>query len=74
MTPEGNKPKKTIRTKAELAEYIDVGASTLRKLLNKKYYERLQKVGYNKNESILPPIVVREFIEIWGKNLTDDEI
>ncbi len=67
-------PKTKIRTKAELAEYCEVGSSTLRILLNVKYYDELVLVGYEKNKSLLPPNVVRRFLEIWGKNLQDDEI
>lgn len=74
MTPEHTTKDISIRTKAELAIYIEASASTLRYLLNVKYYEELKELGYQKHKSILPPIVIRRFIEIWGKKLDDHEL
>lgn len=74
MSTENTTPKIEIRTKTQLRQYLDMGASTLRYLMNDKYHDQLKELGYEKNKSILSPKVVRGFIKIWGKNLSDDEI
>lgn len=74
MATENTTTKIVITTKSQLRDYLEMGASTLRYLMNDKYYEELKVLGYEKNKSILSPKVVRGFIEIWGKNLNDEEI
>ena len=56
-------------TKAELAEKYTISKSTLQKLLNERYFEKLKKVGYKKQMRILPTKVVREFFNIYGEPL-----
>ena len=60
--------------KKELADLHEMSSDTLRKLLNEKYFEVLEPLGYEKNSKKLPPIVVREFTRIWGKKLQADEV
>lgn len=61
-------------TKAELCQYFGFSRSTLHRLLNVKYFNELAQCGYEKNQIILPPKVVRKFIEIWGKQLDENDI
>lgn len=63
-----------VSTKAELAAKYNMSADALRELLNVRYYEKLKDLGYTKTCKILPPKVVREFVEIYGKPINDEEI
>lgn len=62
-------------TKQELARLYNISLSTLRRLLNNRYYEELKAAGYRKTDQIIPPVVIRIFIEIYGPplNTTDYE-
>lgn len=56
-------------SKQELADLYSISVATLRKLLNCKYFEILEKLGYGKNDHILSPAIVREFMELYGQPL-----
>lgn len=60
-------------TKSELADKYGITVRTLGKLLNQRYFERLQKVGYQKQSKNLSPKVINEFYDIYGKPLTDED-
>ena len=60
-------------TKQELRQQYNMSASTLRNLLNKRYYSQLVLVGYVKADNFISPKVLLKFYEIYGKPLTDDE-
>jgi len=60
-------------TKSTLAEKYKMSPSALRSLLNVRYYEHLKPLGYKKRCVILSPIVVRKFVELYGKPLNDEE-
>ncbi len=57
-------------TKSELIDIYGFSRTTFSYLFNQKYYDQFIALGYEKNKSILPPIVVQKFIELWG--LPDD--
>ncbi len=63
-----------VSTKAELANKYNMSADALRELLNVRYYETLKELGYKKTCKIIPPRVVRKFVEIYGKPSNDEEI
>lgn len=63
-----------IVTKADLAAYFGISSDTLRKLLNVKYFEQLEPLGYEIKCRILPPAVTRKFISIYGKSIKDEDI
>lgn len=54
-------------TKAELRDQYGFSESTFQRLFNKKYYAILQELGYDKNCSKIPPIVLNKFKEIYGE-------
>lgn len=54
-------------TKSELAEMYGISRETLRRLLNIRYYERLESAGYKKTTRIIEPKVVQVFIDIYGE-------
>ena len=62
----------TIR-KSELAEVYGISLSHLGKLLNKRYYDELVKLGYTKKVITLSPVIVRKFIELYGEPLTVED-
>lgn len=51
-----------------------ISAKVLRNYMNVDYVEELTAVGYDKKQRILPPNVVRKFIELHGQPLKNDEI
>jgi hypothetical protein len=55
-----------ITSKAMLAEKYGFSTDKLRRLMNIDLYDELLLVGYKKNDSILPPIVIEKFIELYG--------
>lgn len=59
-------------TKSKLARMYGISDSTLRQLLNVKYYETLKEIGYEKLSRIVPPVVVKKFYELYGEPLTDE--
>jgi hypothetical protein len=61
-------------TKSDLARIEDVPISTLSRWMNKKYFEELSAVGYDKNDVSLSPNVVRKWFEIRGYPLTESEM
>ncbi|WP_107037859.1 hypothetical protein [Brumimicrobium mesophilum] len=63
-----------IVSKSDLREYLGIKHTKLKYLLNVKYYDELVELGYEKKRSILPPVVTRRFLEIWGTKIKDDEI
>lgn len=58
-------------TKQELAQAYNISRETLRKLLNKRYFEELSKLGYRKEDNYLSPCVIRKFYELYGEPLND---
>jgi hypothetical protein len=56
-------------TKKELANLYGISAGTLKNLLNVRYFSILEPLGYQKNQIILSPAVVRKFKEIYGEPL-----
>lgn len=61
-------------TKDELARAYKISPSTLRKLLNQRFYDDLKPLGYIKMNKTIPPIVVRKFIEIYDKPFDESEL
>jgi len=61
-------------SKYELAQKYNISLSTLRNLLNVRFYNELVPLGYLKRQIILSPCVVRKFIEMYGEPLKKDEI
>lgn len=53
-------------TKTILAQKYGLSYSTIKRYLNCMFYAELAEVGYRKNMRILPPAVVKRFIEIYG--------
>jgi uncharacterized protein YjcR len=47
-----------VRTKKELAAMLGVSSSTLRRWMNRKYFDALCETGYDKRERILNPKVL----------------
>lgn len=64
---------RTLR-KSELADLYGISLSTLSRLLNKKYFHEIEPLGYVKSCVTLPPVVVRKFMDLYGKPLGSDEI
>lgn len=60
-------------TKKEFRQTYNISATTLRKLLNERYYSELEKVGYVRQDNYLSPIVVRKFFELYGKPILNTE-
>lgn len=54
-------------TKSELAKMYKLSPQTLARLMNNTFYNELLIVGYIKINSIIAPIVVERFIELYGK-------
>jgi len=50
-------------TKSELAEKCGVSCSTLQTWMNRRYFEELKKLGYNKKQRILLPPLVKFLFE-----------
>lgn len=57
-----------------LRKYPELTANKLRFLLNVQYFEELSKIGYKKTDKFLSPNVVRCFIELFGKPITDIDL
>lgn len=60
-------------TKQELARLYGISPDTLRKLLNKRYFEILKEVGYIKESNYINPKVVLKFYEIYGEPINDND-
>ncbi|MCO5258684.1 MAG: DUF4248 domain-containing protein [Crocinitomicaceae bacterium] len=58
-------------SKKELAQKYGISAGTLNNLLNNRYYELLTPLGYEKQQKLLSPCIVRKFIEIYGEPLSE---
>ncbi len=52
--------------KAVLCELYKISSTKLRTLMNVVFYDELVLVGYNKNDKIVSPRVVKKFVELWG--------
>jgi hypothetical protein len=50
-----------------------MSSTTLRKLLNERYFEELKPLGYRKSDKRLSPIVYSKFKEIWGDPINETE-
>lgn len=61
-------------TKSELADMYGFSIDTLKRYLNKVYFEELKAVGYNKNQQILTPKILTTFFDLFGAPLKDDLI
>lgn len=61
-------------SKKELAQKYKISLTTLQRLLNCRYFDLLKPLGYEKNQKLLSPTVVRKFIEIYGEPLTNNEL
>lgn len=59
-------------SKKELAYKYGISATTLRALLNERYFTELALFGYEKKQRLLPPCVVRKFIDLYGEPLNND--
>ena len=59
--------------KGELAELLNISASTLARWLNSKYYEELEKLGYQKKNITLEPELVKYLCEKLSIELIDVE-
>lgn len=59
-------------SKDSLAQKYGISKTTLRKLMNVIYLNDLKTVGYDVNMILLPPNVVRKFIEVYGEPITDE--
>jgi len=66
-----NKPLPT--TKFELAERYGIPQHVLKNLMNVTYFDELETVGYVKTSKMLAPKVIRKFIELHDKPLTDED-
>jgi len=66
-----NKPIPT--TKFELAERYGIAPHVLKILMNVTYFDELATVGYVKTSKMLAPKVIRKFIELHDKPLTDED-
>lgn len=60
-------------SKKELRLLYGISYMTLHKLLNERYFEELEKVGYVKTDRILPPVVIQKFQELYGKPFTETD-
>lgn len=58
-------------SKSILAARYGFSTQTLCNLLNGKYFEELEKVGYEKTQKLLSPHVVRKFLELYGEPLDE---
>jgi trimethylamine:corrinoid methyltransferase-like protein len=56
-------------TKQELAQKYNMSASALRTLMNVRFFEQLNAVGYDeksKQAQHIAPNVLKKFVELWG--------
>lgn len=60
-------------SKSILANKYSLSMTTIQRLLNKVYFKELSEVGYRKEMRILPPLVVKKFVELYGSP-DDNEI
>lgn len=61
-------------TKKLLGIKYGLSANVIGDYLNVQFFEELQKVGYKKEMRILPPIVVRKFVELFGEPLNGNDL
>lgn len=61
-------------SKSILASKYGISVDTLGNLMNGNYFKELTEVGYEKEMKILPPIIIRKFIELYGEPINDDEL
>jgi len=61
-------------TKKLLSQKYGVSRKTICYYFNSHFVKELSEVGYQKEMRVLPPIVVRKFIELFGEPLTKNEI
>lgn len=61
-------------TKKLLGIKYGLSANVIGDYLNVQFFEELQKVGYKKEMRILPPIVVRKFVELFGEPLNANDL
>lgn len=54
-------------TKQLMCQAYGFSQKKLWQLLNIEYYKELVEVGYSKDSRILPPNVVKKFIELYGE-------
>lgn len=54
-------------TKSDLCNIYKMSATTLRSLLNKRYFDHLQPLGYQKNDKMISSQVFEKFKELWGE-------
>lgn len=62
---EETTPKIKTYPKGELANDLGLHPDTLRKLLNKKHFVELSKLGYEKRNKYLTPRQYKRFLEIF---------
>lgn len=60
-------------TKKLLCQHYSISRKVLGNYMNEIYFDELSLVGYRKEMRVLPPKVVRKFIELYGKCFSDDE-
>lgn len=56
----------TTTSKTELARMFGISISTLTRLLNVTYFEKLEIVGYQKTQKLLYPKQIQKFYELHG--------
>jgi hypothetical protein len=61
------------QTKFELAQRYGIPAHVLKNLMNDTYFKELEEVGYVKMSKMLTPKIIRKFIELHDKPLTDED-
>lgn len=61
------------QTKFELAQRYRIPQHVLKNLMNNHYFQELEAVGYAKHCKILSPKIIRKFIELHDKPLTDED-
>ena len=61
-------------SKKSLRIYYKFSAQKLAKLMNTVHYEELKAVGYEKNQTLLSPFVVRKFLELRGIPVNSHDI
>lgn len=60
-----DKPENPYRciTKSELAGLCGISCSTLQRWMNRRYFDELKKLGYDKKQRILLPVLVKFLFE-----------
>lgn len=60
-------------TKKEIRIKLNVSHTTLSYYLNRRYFKKLQNLGYVKNQKILTPLQVKYLCDVLGLDLKDSD-